>query len=147
MKAVHKKGVFLILKKNQNRESNWLPHLEFSSEDFQALVLDLNYLHPSNECCFILNSSLKSKVLVRIFLNVTKSCVKLIPSFILNMVPSFTDLIYLRLHFLKLGMKQGMILGSNFKLLGAPKRQRDFQDNSITPKKKGGGFVDGFTRG
>jgi len=60
------------------------------------------------------------------------------------MVPSFTDLIYLRLHS-KIG-DETRILGSNFKLLGAPKRQGDFQEkNSITKKK--GGFVDGFRRG
>lgn len=72
---------------------------------------------------------------MRILKNVTKSCVKLIPSFILNMVPSFTDLIYLRLHS-KIG-DETRILGSNFKLLGDPKKDRMTFRITLLQKKGG----------
>jgi hypothetical protein len=63
------------------------------------------------------------------------------------MVPSFTDLIYLRLHS-KIGDETRILARFKLQTIGRPqKRQDDFQDNSITKKKRGDLWMVDFRRG
>jgi hypothetical protein len=61
------------------------------------------------------------------------------------MVPSFTDLIYLRLYS-KIG-DETRILGSNFKLLGGPKKDRMTFRITLLQKKGGDLWMVDFRRG